>query len=43
MSNTKEMKEILGEVPMSDPTVAAWLREFIGEGIANIYGGVEES
>lgn len=41
--NTKEMKEILGEVPMSDPTVAAWLREFIGEGIANIYGGVEES
>lgn len=39
--NTKEMKEILGEVPLSDPTVAEWLRGFIDEGIANIYGGVE--
>lgn len=39
--NTKEMKEILGEVPMNDPTVAAWLLEFINEGVSNIYGGVE--
>lgn len=38
---TKELKEILGEVPLSDPTVAAWLREYIGEGISNIYGGAE--
>ncbi len=39
--NTKEMKEILGEVPLSDPTVAAWLMDFINEGVSNIYGGVE--
>ena len=40
--DTKEMKEILGEVPLSDPTVAAWLREYIGEGISNIYGGADQ-
>ncbi len=39
--NTKEMKEILGEVPLSDPTVAAWLVEYINDGVSNIYGGVE--
>ncbi|MCH5187994.1 MAG: ATP-binding protein [Oscillospiraceae bacterium] len=38
--NTKEMKEILGEVPLGDPTVAAWLKDFIDEGIANIYGNI---
>lgn len=39
--NTKEMKEILGEVPLSDPTVAAWLKDYIDEGVSNIYGGAE--
>ncbi len=39
--NTAEMKEILGEVPLSDPSIAAWLREYIGEGISNIYGGAQ--
>ncbi len=39
--STKEMKDILGEVPLSDPTVAAWIKDYIDEGIANIYGGAE--
>lgn len=39
--NTSEMKAILGEVPLSDPTVAAWLKDYIDEGIENIYGGAE--
>lgn len=39
--DTKEMKEILGEVPLNDPTVAAWLREYLDEGISNIYGGAQ--
>ncbi len=39
--NTREVKAILGEAPLSDPIIAAWLREYIGEGISNIYGGAE--
>jgi hypothetical protein len=37
---TVEIKEKLGEVPITDFEVLAWLKEFINEGIMNTFGGV---
>ena len=37
---TLEVKEKLGEVPITDFEVLAWLKEFIDEGIKNTFGGV---
>ncbi len=31
---------ILGEVPLSEPAVVKWLREYIDEGVKDIFGGV---
>ena len=31
--NTKEMKEILGEVKMNDPEVLLWLKDYMKEGL----------
>lgn len=35
-----ELSRILGEVPLSEYAVVVWLREYIGEGIKEIFGGV---
>lgn len=38
---TKEIKNILGEVSLAEPSVAQWIKEYIEEGITEIYGGVK--
>ena len=38
--STSELKGILGDVPLSEPSVAQWIKEFISEQTQNIRGGV---
>lgn len=38
--STTELKGILGDVPLSEPSVAQWIKEFISEQTQNIRGGV---
>lgn len=38
--STTELKGILGDVPLSEPSVTQWIKEFISEQIQNIRGGV---
>ncbi len=35
--DTREMREILGGVPFSEPEVSAWIREYIRENIDSLY------
>lgn len=37
--DSKELSEELGDVPFSHPAVIRWLREFLAEGFADLYGG----
>ncbi len=38
--NSDEVSKTLGEVPISEFEVVKWLREYIGEGLKEIFGGV---
>lgn len=38
--DTREVKKTLGEVPISEFEVVSWLREYIGEKLNEIFGGV---
>lgn len=38
--NSREVAQSLGEVPLAEFAVVQWLREYIGEGIKEIFGGV---
>lgn len=38
--NSREVSQTLGEVPLTEFTVVQWLREYIGEGLTDIFGGV---
>lgn len=38
--DSREVSRMLGEVPLTEFTVVKWLREYIGEGINEIFGGV---
>ena len=38
--NSREVRQTLGEVPLTEFTVVQWLREYIGEGLTDIFGGV---
>lgn len=38
--NSSEVSRMLGEVPLTEFTVILWLREYIGEGLKEIFGGV---
>lgn len=40
--DTVEIREILGDVPLSEPAVMQWMREFIEENTKALYGGVTE-
>lgn len=40
--DTAEIREILGDVPLSEPAVMQWMREFIEENTEMLYGGVTE-
>ncbi|MBC8530739.1 ATP-binding protein [Gehongia tenuis] len=40
--DTREMREILGpEVPLSDPSVAEWVRAYLQENIVSLHGGAD--
>ena len=36
---TSELKSVLGEVKLSEPSVALWIKEFVNENLTEIYGG----
>ena len=38
--DTDEIKEQLGDVPLSDPDILQWIEEYIKENVLNIFGGV---
>jgi hypothetical protein len=38
--SSREIRQVLGEVPLTEITVVKWLRDYIGEGIREIFGGV---
>ncbi len=38
--NSREVSETLGEVPLTEFAVVQWMREYIGEGLIDIFGGV---
>ncbi|NLY96157.1 MAG: sensor histidine kinase [Clostridiaceae bacterium] len=38
--DTKEVKDVLGEVHITEPEVMEWIREHIKEGIRTVFGGV---
>lgn len=38
--DTREIKEVLGGVPLNEPDVVIWMQEYIKEGIQSINGGV---
>lgn len=40
--STQELKEILGEIPLTHPDVLVWLQSYLKENTANLYGGVQE-
>jgi hypothetical protein len=38
--NSREVEQRLGEVPLAEFAVVQWLRDYIGEGLNEIFGGV---
>ena len=38
--STQELKTILGDVPLSEPSVSMWIKEYLEEQTQNIRGGV---
>lgn len=38
--SSSQTERILGEVPISEPAVVKWLKDYINEGINEIFGGV---
>lgn len=38
--STQELKTVLGDVPLSEPSVSAWVKEYLEEQTQNIRGGV---
>lgn len=38
--STEELKGILGDVPLSEPSVTQWIKEYLSEQTQNIRGGV---
>lgn len=39
--NTQEMRQILGEVPLDDPGVQQWLRQYLNEAEKDLHGGAQ--
>lgn len=37
---SKELKELLGEVPIGSPEIVAWVTEYVREHTSDLYGGV---
>ena len=40
--DTRQIKQVLGEVPINDPAVVTWLMESVNEMVNQTLGGVEE-
>ena len=40
--DTRELREVMEGVPLSEPAVLGWIREFIKENQEKIYGGTQE-
>ena len=36
---TRELKAVLGDVKLSEPSVALWVKEYVSENLTEIYGG----
>ncbi|MBR1969200.1 MAG: ATP-binding protein [Clostridia bacterium] len=36
---TRELKAVLGDVKLSEPSVALWVKEYVNENLTEIYGG----
>ena len=41
--DTREIKKILGDVPLDTADVTVWLRDYINENVNNLYGGVSSN
>lgn len=39
--DTAQLREILGDVPLSEPDVVQWIREYVKENTELLYGGVQ--
>ena len=37
--DTREIKEILGDISLTDPEVRTYLKEYIQENLVSVYGG----
>ncbi|SHJ00320.1 ATP-binding protein [Lutispora thermophila] len=37
--DTREVRKVLGEVPINEPQVLSWIRDYLKEGFNSIYGG----
>lgn len=37
--DTREIRKALGDVPINEPAVLSWIREFLREGFNSLYGG----
>ena len=37
--STRELKAVLGDVKLSEPSVALWVKEYVSENLTEIYGG----
>jgi hypothetical protein len=38
---TRDIIDILGDVPLSHPDVITWIHEYLSDNLANLYGGVK--
>ncbi len=38
--DTRELKNVLQEIPLNSPEVVGWLKDYVVEGLSNISGGV---
>lgn len=39
---SKHIRDVLGDIPLTDPDVITWLRNYITDGVRCLYGGVED-
>lgn len=38
--DTRELRTVLGEVPLNTPDVAIWIKDYLNEGMKELFGGV---
>ena len=40
--DTKQMREMLGDVPLNNPDVALWINSFLEENEKELFGGIDQ-